>query len=60
MDKKLEQLWQEHNNRLNGIIGRLTVPAMMKVHPLSTEGHQMLVEFSNWFDEEMEKITGDE
>jgi hypothetical protein len=56
MDNKLEKLWEEHNSKINRIIGKLTVPAMQNSAPYVKECHQELIDLANWFDEEMEKI----
>jgi hypothetical protein len=59
MNSKLEVLWQEHNSKINSVIGKLTVPAMstFKSDPLLREAHQDLIDFAAWFDEQMEKIN---
>lgn len=55
MDAKLEKLWEEHNSKVNSIIGKLTVPAMQGGNTYVRECHQELIDLANWFDEEMEK-----
>lgn len=56
MDDELDKLWGEHNTKINTIIGKLMVPAMNRTDPQVTEAHQDLINFANWFDEEMEKL----
>ncbi len=56
MNEKLEKLWEEHNSRLNQVIGKLTVPAMQGGNMYVKECHQELIDLANWFDEEMENL----
>lgn len=56
----LETLWEQHNSKLNTIIGKATVPAMRSEDPLAKEVHRDLLELATWFDEEMERLTSDE
>lgn len=46
--EQLKGFWEEHNRRLNTIIGKATVPAMRSGDPLAKEVHQDLLEFSIW------------
>lgn len=57
MNDKFDVLWQEHNSKINQIIGKLIVPAMSGKDPIVKEAHQNLIDFANWFDEEMEKLS---
>ena len=57
MNAQLEKLWEEHNSKVNSIIGKLTVPAMSGTTTYVKECHQELIDFAHWFDEEMEKIN---
>ncbi len=57
MKKQLEKIWSEHNSKLNSIIGKLTIPAMQGNSPQVKQCHQELVDFANWFDEEMNNFN---
>lgn len=57
MNEQLEKLWENHNSKINHIIGKLIVPAMSGKDPIVKEAHQNLIDFANWFDEEMEKLN---
>lgn len=55
-ETKLEAFWAQHNERLNTIIGKATVPAMRSGDPLAKEVHQDLLDFAIWVDEQMEEV----
>lgn len=50
--------YNEHQRRINEMIGKLTVPA--RRDPLVREVHAALIELSNWFDEEFEEKEDDD
>ncbi len=51
----LDKVWEEHNSKLNTIIGKLT-GAMVTRNPLVKGAHQDLIDFAIWFDEQMEGV----
>jgi hypothetical protein len=57
--EKLDAFWSEHNTKLNTIIGKLSVPAMMGGHPLVKQCHQELIDLAHWVDEQLEAITAE-
>lgn len=57
MATKLETLWEQHNSKLNTLIGKATVPAMRSGDPLAKEVHRDLIELATWFDEQMEQLN---
>jgi len=48
-DDVIGRLWQQHNSKVNTIIGKLT---MARGIPIVKEAHQDLIDFAVWFDEE--------
>lgn len=53
----LNEFWEQHNSKLNTIIGKATVPAMRSGDPLAKEVHQDLLEFAIWVDEQLEALV---
>ena len=54
--ERLETFWEQHNQQLNAIIGKATVPAMRSGDPLAKEVHQDLLDLAVWVDEQMEGL----
>lgn len=52
----LAAFWEEHNSKINTIIGKLTA-AKFRGNLLVDEAHQNLIDFAIWFDEQMEHIN---
>jgi len=52
--ERLETFWEQHNSKLNAIIGKATVPAMRSGDPLAKEVHSDLLDFAHWVDEQFE------
>lgn len=50
------EFWDKHNQRLNTIIGKLSVPAMQQRHPMVVECHRELIDFATWVDEALEHV----
>jgi hypothetical protein len=57
LNSEFETLWEQHNSKLNTLIGKATVPAMRSGDPLAKEVHRDLLELATWFDEEMGRLT---
>jgi hypothetical protein len=58
-EEKVEQFWEEHNAKLNTIIGKITVPAMTLGNAMVKEVHTELLDLAHWVDEQMKSITDD-
>jgi hypothetical protein len=56
----LEEFWEEHNSKLNTIIGKLSVPAMQTNLPLVKECHRELIDFAGWVDDSLESVSESE
>lgn len=52
----IEKFWEEHNKRLNTIVGKLSVPAARLQDPLLKECHKELIDLGVWVDESLEEI----
>jgi len=50
---RLDEIWEEHNSKVNTIIGKLTA-ALVTRNPMVKEAHQDLIDFAIWFDEQMD------
>lgn len=55
-NEKLQVFWEQFNQKLNTIIGKLSVPAMQTRHPMVTECHRELIDLSVWVDEQLEGV----
>ncbi len=56
----LEELWEQHNSKVNRMIGELSVGAAQTENTHIKQVHQDLIDFANWFDEQMETIDNDD
>lgn len=54
--ERLEAFWEQHNQRINTIIGKLCIPAMQTRHPMVIECHRELIDFAAWVDEQFKGI----
>lgn len=54
--ERLETFWEQHNQKLNTIIGKATGPAMRSGDPLAKEVHNDLLDLAIWVDEQFEGI----
>ena len=55
----LEELWEQHNSKVNTLIGKLSVGAAQSGNPLVKEVHKDLIDFAHWFDEQMESTDNE-
>jgi hypothetical protein len=53
----LEELWEQHNSKVNIMIAKLSVGAAITRDAHVKQAHEDLIDFSHWFDEQMETIT---
>lgn len=56
---ELEAIWEEHNSRVNKLIGKMSVVAARN-GGLAREAHQELIDLSIWFDEQMEEVEAEQ
>jgi hypothetical protein len=54
--ERLETFWEQHNQRLNTIIGKLSVGAAVTREAHTLQSHHDLIDFAHWVDEQMEGL----
>ncbi len=50
---RMDEIWEQHNSKVNTIIGKLSVGAAVTREPHTVQSHKDLIDFANWFDEQM-------
>lgn len=57
MKEELEKFWEKHNQKLDILIGKLSVAAMTNNQAMAKECHQGLIDFSVWVDRQFEEVS---
>jgi hypothetical protein len=56
LERRLETFQEQHNQKLNTIIGKISVPAMQTRDPMVMECHRQLIDLAVWVDEQFEGL----